>query len=250
MNERWTHRRVRLLIVGLVPLGFVAQAAMALGAQSSSATSDSLRGRLLYEQSCMSCHGPSASGTSNGPSLQGVGAADIDFMLSSGRMPLADPRQAPSRHPPAFDPGDIAAIVSYLRDLAPGGPAIPSVDPSAGVLADGQEQFASNCAACHGAGAGGDAIGGGQSAPSLYRSTPTQVGEAVRLGPGQMPRFDSRQLSDQKVASIAAYVGFLQRSGNRGGFGLGRIGPVAEGLVGAVVGLGLIVLLIRLTGTR
>jgi hypothetical protein len=37
---------------------------------------------------------------------------------------------------------------------------------------------------------------------------------------------------------------------NRGGLGLTRVGPVAEGFVGVVIGLGLLLLVIRYTGTR
>jgi len=249
MRMPWTTRNVLGLIVGLVPLAFVLQIASSIG-NATASTSQETRGQLLYEQSCMSCHGADAGGTADGPSLHAVGAAAADFMLSTGRMPLADPSQRPVRQAPAFSASDIASIVAYLQTIAPGGPGIPKVDLAAGTLADGQEVFAGNCAACHGAGAGGDAIGGGQIAPSLYQADPTQIAEAVRLGPGQMPRFDPRHLPELQLNSVSAYIGYLQRDKNRGGFGLGRLGPVAEGFVGAIVGLGTIVLVIRFTGTR
>ncbi|MDP9297580.1 MAG: c-type cytochrome [Actinomycetota bacterium] len=249
MRVQWTTRSVLGLILGLIPLALAVQIALSLGDAAASGN-ETARGQMLYEQSCMSCHGADAGGTADGPSLHAVGAAAVNFMLSTGRMPLADPSKQPVRQPPAFSPGDIASIVAYVQLIAPGGPGIPAVDPAAGNLAQGQEVFAGNCAACHGAGAGGDAIGGGQSAPSLYQADPTQIAEAIRLGPGQMPRFDQHQLSEQQVNSVVAYVGYLQRDTNRGGFGLGRLGPVAEGFVAAVVGLGTIVLVIRFTGTR
>src|SRR5439155_5081298 len=153
MRMPWTTRNVLGLIVGLVPLAFVLQIASSIG-NATASTSQETRGQLLYEQSCMSCHGADAGGTADGPSLHAVGAAAADFMLSTGRMPLADPSERPVRQAPAFSASDIASIVTYLRTIAPGGPEIPKVDLAAGILADGQEVFAGNCAACHGAGAG------------------------------------------------------------------------------------------------
>ena len=58
------------------------------------------------------------------------------------------------------------------------------------------------------------------------------------MGPGVMPRFSERTLSEHDVNSIAAYLVWVRDNGNEGGLQLGRVGAVAEGLVAAVVGLG------------
>jgi Rieske Fe-S protein len=162
-----------------------------------------------------------------------VGPAAVDFMLSSGRMPLANPADQPQRTEPKFTPGEIAAIVAYLARIAPGGPPIPEVDPEGGSLSAGSEVFLNNCAACHGAGATGDSIGGGEIAPALDASSPVQIAEAVRVGPGLMPRYNARNLTQRDVDSVARYLLWLRQRGevDRGGLQLGRVGAVAEGLV-------------------
>jgi len=213
-------------------------------------TSQEAEGRMLYEASCSTCHGLLAEGSGSGPSLQGVGPAAVDFMLSTGRMPLADPATQPIRQQPRFDPEQTAAIVAYVAAIAPGGPGIPTVDPEAGDLPRGAQLFLNSCSACHGAGAIGDSVGGGQIAPSLYPSSATQIGEAVRVGPGVMPRFGPADLSAQDLNSIARYVLWLRDHGDRGGLQLGRVGAVAEGFVAVVIGLGLLLLVVRLTGSK
>jgi ubiquinol-cytochrome c reductase cytochrome c subunit len=207
-------------------------------------------GRQLYAASCSTCHGLTADGTANGPSLQGVGPAAVDFMLSSGRMPLADPGQQPVRQEPRFTDDQIAALVAYVRSIAPGGPEIPDVDTTRGELPRGFQLFLNNCSGCHGAAGIGDSVGGGQIAPSLYPPNATQIGEAIRIGPGVMPRFGENDLSRSDVDSIARYLEWVRDNGDEGGFQLGRVGAVAEGLIALAVGLGSLVLVLRLTGAK
>lgn len=206
------------------------------------------RGRELYLQNCASCHGQRGEGSQRGPSLIGVGAASADFYLSTGRMPIADPEQRPRRGKPAFGQADIDALVGYVGSL--GGPAVPQADPVAGRLPEGERLYQDNCAACHSATGTGGALTSGAVAPSLRLSTPVQVAEAMRVGPGAMPRFDPEAVDQRQADSIAAYVRELQRGGDPGGAGLGRVGPVTEGLVAWVVGLGLLVLVVRWLGER
>ena len=210
----------------------------------------SAEGQNLFEASCSTCHGLNAEGTANGPSLQGVGTAATDFMLTTGRMPLAAPGDQPDRQPPQFSDAEIDAIVAYIAEIAPGGPPIPDVDTARGDLPTGAALFLNNCSGCHSAAGIGDSVGGGQIAPDLNPATATQVGEAIRIGPGLMPVFDTDNLSDQDVDSIAAYLYWLRDNGNDGGAPLGRVGAVAEGLVAFVFGLGFLILVLRLTGSK
>ena len=57
-----------------------------------------------------------------------------------------------------------------------------------------------------------------------------------------MPRFSEKQLSNAKLDSLIRYVLWTHEPDDRGGWSLGRIGPVPEGLVtwflGAVVLVG------------
>jgi ubiquinol-cytochrome c reductase cytochrome c subunit len=204
----------------------------------------------LFVASCASCHGVEGQGTGQGPPLVGVGPATVDFMLSTGRMPLSDPAQQPVRNVPRFSAGQIAAIVAYVESLGPGGPEIPSVQPEAATLERGREVYAANCLACHGAGGQGASVGGGAVAPSLDASTAVQVAEATRIGPGVMPPFGEELIPGTDVNALARYVLFLQTEEDPGGLGLGHVGTVVEGLIAWVVGLGLLLVAIRYVGTR
>jgi len=240
----------RVLRVGLA-LAVLGQIAWSFRPEPSNAQADlEVEGRALYEANCSTCHALDASGTVNGPSLQDVGPASVDFMLRTGRMPLANPNDQPQRSEPKFTPDQIDALIAYVASIAPGGEPIPTVDASAGDLALGAQVFLNNCAGCHGAGASGDSVGGGQIAPSLYPADATEIGEAVRVGPGVMPRFGPETIDQQELDSLAAYLLWLRDNGNEGGLQLGRVGAVAEGLVAVVVGLGILVLVLRLTGAK
>ncbi len=240
----------RILRVGLA-LAVLGQIGWSFRPAPSSAQADlGTQGRALYEANCSTCHGLGADGTENGPSLQGVGPASVDFMLRTGRMPLANPADQSVRGEPKFTPVEIDALIAYVASIAPGGEPIPTVDTSAGDLALGAEVFLNNCAGCHGAGASGDSIGGGQIAPSLDPADPTEIGEAVRIGPGLMPRFGPETIDQHELDSMAAYLVWLRDHGDEGGLQLGRVGAVAEGLIAVVVGLGILILVLRLTGAK
>jgi ubiquinol-cytochrome c reductase cytochrome c subunit len=206
------------------------------------------RGRSLFVSSCAACHGMSAQGIhGRGPSLHGVGALAADFYLQTGRMPLPSPRAQPQRTKPAFPQPQIRALVAYVGSF--GGPAIPAVRPAQGSLADGQSLFALNCAGCHTIqGQGG--IVTGAIVPALDRSTPTQVAEAIRIGPYVMPRFGEGELSNAQVASVARYVQSTQHPEDRGGWAIGRIGPIPEGMVAWLLAAASLLLIARLIGER
>lgn len=240
----------RILRIGLL-LALLGQIAWSFRPEPSRAQTDQqAQGQALYEANCSTCHGLQGEGTANGPSLQNTGPAAVDFMLSTGRMPLANPGDQPVRDEPKFTPDQTAAIVAYVETIAPGGEPIPTVDPAAGDLARGAEVFLNTCAGCHGAGATGDSVGGGQIAPTINPADPTQIGEAIRIGPGVMPRFGPETIDQADLDSLAAYLLWLRDHGEDGGLQLGRVGAVAEGLVIVVVGLGLMILFLRLTGAK
>jgi ubiquinol-cytochrome c reductase cytochrome c subunit len=192
-------------------------------------------GEILYTANCAACHGMGGEGTSNGPALTASGAAAVDFMLRTGRMPLPAPGETVRRARPAFADADIGAIVAYVAAFG-SGPPIPDVQvDDATDIAAGRAAYIATCAACHGAGASGDDVGGGAIAPPLLDTAPTQVGEAIRIGPGAMPAFDPRQVSDAQLGQIAAYLQFLRHGAAPGGQTVGGVGPVAEGYVGWLV---------------
>lgn len=207
------------------------------------------QGRELYLTSCVSCHGVGGVGTADGPSLAAAGEASADFYLRTGRMPLAFPSSQPPEKPVAYDDQEIQALVAYVGTLCDTSsnpcPPIPDVDTSAGSIQEGSELFLANCAPCHNSAAIGGALSRGRNGPSLQQVEAQQVGEAMRTGPGDMPQFGPDVFSDEQVNSIVAYVEYLHDPESPGGASLGYAGPVAEGFVALLIGLGALVLAIR-----
>jgi ubiquinol-cytochrome c reductase cytochrome c subunit len=210
---------------------------------------DIMRGQDLFAVHCASCHGTAAEGTPDGIPLRGIGAATLQFVLTTGRMPLADPHQPMVRRASTWSRRDIDDITAFVTWLSPGGPSVPAVNPAAGDLARGRKLFAENCAACHGAAGQGAAVGEGADAPDLYEATPLEVAEAVRIGPDPMPRFSENVISDADLNSVVRYVLYLRAPGDRGGLALGHVGPVAEGFVAWIVGFGALAVIVRMIGT-
>lgn len=208
-------------------------------------------GRTLFQRHCAGCHGQRGEGGGQAPGLVGVGTASTDFMLTTGRMPYQDERAFMTRHPPAYRPHEIRALVEYVESLGAGGPAIPILGP--GDVKRGRRLFQERCGACHSTTGWGGALSGGRIAPPLDQATPTQVGEAIRIGPFVMPRFPEPVLSAADVDDLAAYVEVLRdRRGDldRGGVPFDRIGPFAEGAVAWGIGMSLLVLFTQLLGSR
>jgi ubiquinol-cytochrome c reductase cytochrome c subunit len=249
--------RATLLALAVACAGMAAWSAAAGGQGASppapgraSAAGLAERGRDLYAQSCATCHGEDLRGRAGqGPSLRGVGAAAVDFYVSTGRMPLANPTDEPVRADPQFPPADIAALVAYVGSF--GGPGIPAVAPGRGSVARGKEAFTDRCAGCHQVVARGGIVTGA-AVPSLKGRdiTPRQLGEAVRIGPYLMPRYGPGLVSRQELDDLAAYVSLTRHPDDRGGLAIGNLGPVPEGLVAWLLAGGVLVLVARALGER
>ncbi len=225
----------------------VAQGAVAASGATVQSGGDLAAGRALYLQTCAACHGVSGQGVPGaGPTLQGQGAAGAAYALYTGRMPLPENGVTSQQRPPVLSPSQIQALVDYVAQIAPG-PTIPPVDTQGADIAAGRQLFINNCAACHGAGASGDSVGGGFVAPSLHNAAPSTIGEAMLTGPGPMPVF---RLPIQQMNEIAAYVQFLQTTAAPGGFSLGGLGPVPEGFVAGFVGIVLLLLVAMFVARR
>ena len=206
------------------------------------------KGRTLFHSSCASCHGLDAQGmTGRAPSLRGVGALAADFYLETGRMPLASPRDEPTRTRPAFDQADIRALVAFVGSF--GGPAIPTVDIARGSLVAGHDLFAIDCAGCHTIQARGGIVTGAV-VPALTQATTRQIAEAIRIGPYAMPRFGPGEISPAQVDSIARYVQSTDYPEDPGGWSIGRIGPITEGMVAWLLAIIALLLIARLLGER
>ena len=219
-------------------------AKIAIGMATTNQT-EAVDGQELFEASCSTCHGVDGQGTSNGPSLDGVGEASADFQLRTGRMPLANSRQS-VRKDPAFSDEQIEALVEYVGNFGDG-PEIPEVDLENASLVDGQALFIENCAACHGATGAGGAVGNQALAPSFSAASDVQIAEAIITGPGQMPPFD---FTDSQVNDLVNFIDYLRDEPRPGGADIGGIGPVPEGFVAWFVGLGSLLLICRFIGSK
>ena len=229
--------------------GAQASRGAAQGAGQQVAQAQVEAGRQLYLVACTSCHGAEGEGTERGPTLVGAGAASAHYYLSTGRMPLDQTGAQPQRKPPAYSARDIEQLVAYVASLGPGEPQ-PRIDHRKGDLAEGYELFSNNCASCHSSAGVGGALGHAIYAPGLKPASTLQIAEAVRVGPGAMPAFGPETLDDHQLESLVRYVVYLKNPEDRGGYGLGHLGPLPEGFVAWVVGLMAMLGVARWIGTR
>jgi quinol---cytochrome-c reductase cytochrome c subunit len=206
-------------------------------------------GPQLYGRYCLRCHGGLGRGLPGlGPPLRGVGALAADFYLRTGYMPLRSPHDQPRRQRSILSAGQIGSLVAYVASLGRG-PRVPRPQPARGNVSEGMRLFTEHCAGCHQI----DAVGGmvtGARVPSLARSTPVQIAEAVRIGPYLMPRFSRRQISDSELDSIVRYVQLTQSPKDTGGWAIGHLGPISEGLIAWLVAGTALVLTAVLIGAR
>jgi ubiquinol-cytochrome c reductase cytochrome c subunit len=83
----------------------------------------------------------------------------------------------------------------------------------------------------------GGALTGGKAAPELQLATDKQIWEALSTAPGNMPSF-LNQLQQKDKIDVIAYVTSIRSNFDKGGNPIGRLGPVPEGAVGWVLGVG------------
>jgi len=197
-------------------------------------------GRALFLQGCSTCHGLNAAGTVSGPSLVGVGSAAVDFQMSTGRMPLAGPGAQAKRKEPSYSQAQIDQIAAYIQTLGGGTekPQVSKEDLANADLTYGGELYRSNCMQCHQAAGQGAPLTYGKYAPALTNATPEQIIEAMRTGPESMPVFGEGQIDDEGAKAVAAYILMNRDTPSPGGHKLGSYGPVPEGLLGWLIGIG------------
>jgi ubiquinol-cytochrome c reductase cytochrome c subunit len=206
-----------------------------------------VRGEHLFGQYCVACHGMNGSGVVKpktignapgrqqtqqqavAPSLQGVGAQAADFYLRTGYMPLQKLGLQPRRSTLQLSDRQIRDLIAYVASLGPG-PPIPVPHPERGNLSQGMHLFTDHCAGCHQVVAEGGYVTC-EVPPPLEDATTTQIAEAVRIGPNVMPKFSTKAITPQQLDSIIAYVQYAKHPDDRGGWAIGHLGPLPEGLV-------------------
>ncbi|SDY41349.1 ubiquinol-cytochrome c reductase cytochrome c subunit [Modestobacter sp. DSM 44400] len=236
----------------LTGVGYSAVAPGANAADDPTGTTSSAveAGREIYTRSCITCHGSNLQGVQDrGPSLIGVGEAAVYFQVHTGRMPLVRQEAQAAVHPVLFTDKEIDQLMAYVQENG-GGPTLPSGDLRDGDLAEGGELFRLNCAQCHNFVGEGGALSSGKRAPSLLDANDLELYSAMLSGPENMPVFGDNQLTPDEKRSIITYVQTITTTADPGGAGIGRVGPVAEGLVIWVVGMGALLFGIFWMGTK
>lgn len=231
------------LVLALMAIGGLYSAAAPDGAAEDTGLSvEALAGEQIFENGCITCHGRNLQGVEDqGPSLIGVGEAAVYFQVSTGRMPCVQNEAQCPRKTPAYDDAEVNQLMAYIQANG-GGPTLPTEDDLRdGELAEGGELFRLNCASCHNFAGQGGPLSSGKYAPSLNESTDLDIYAAMLSGPQSMPVFGDSQLTPEQKRAIINYVQTLNETADPGGAGIGRAGPVPEGLVIWVVGITLCV---------
>ena len=256
MSAFAARRRHPLALVVLIALGLVSTGALYAAiaprpAAAASASSDQIaQGKKLFLANCATCHGKNAAGSPQsanqqiaGPSLIGVGAASVDFQVSTGRMPLSAPGPQAPQGPVLFNTEQIAQMAAYVASLAPG-PAVPGEELTSakgGDVANGGAIFRVNCAMCHNFAGAGGALTRGKYAPPIQDVNGRQIYEAMLTGPQAMPVFNDANISPENKRDVIAYALSVQEEAKAGGDTLGNLGPVSEGLFAWIVGIGALI---------
>lgn len=245
---------VLVLLLGLVTMGgmYAAVAPTSANAQASAASAkDVEEGKRLFLANCSTCHGLNATGTSQAPSLVGVGAAATDFQVGTGRMPLpAQGVQAKRNNQVAYSEEEIKQLAAYVASLGPG-PGLPDakyLETEGANLANGGAIFRTNCSMCHNYAGSGGALTRGKFAPPLRSIDGKHIYEAMLTGPQSMPVFNDQTLRPEDKRDVIAYLHEIDKANNVGGHQLGSFGPVGDGwflwliampmMLGAAVWLG------------
>ncbi|MBH5334453.1 c-type cytochrome [Streptomyces pactum] len=202
-------------------------------------------GKKLYAVGCATCHGTGGQGTSDGPSLVGVGSAAVDFQVSTGRMPAQQPGAQVPKKKKVYTDTETEQLAAYIASLG-AGPVTPTkqqYNPEGADAARGGELFRTNCAQCHNFTGKGGALTNGKYAPPLDDVDPKHVYEAMQTGPQNMPSFPDTVMPEKEKREIIAYLDRVNTSKTEtpGGLELGGLGPVTEGLFGWIFGLGALI---------
>jgi ubiquinol-cytochrome c reductase cytochrome c subunit len=237
---------VLLIAIGLVVTGggYAAFSSTTSATAETDTSSQQVidEGEKLFASNCATCHGMSLQGTDDGPSLIGVGSASVNFQVGTGRMPLQMQGPQAMQKPVQFTDEQTAALAAYVASISPG-PAIPdqSLLQGDGDAANGGELFRINCAMCHNVAGAGGALTEGKYAPELTGVLATHIYEAMLTGPQNMPVFNDDNLTPEDKRDIITYLKYVEDTPSPGGFELGNLGPVAEGLFAWIFGLGAII---------
>lgn len=245
------------LSVGLTGAGILASA-LTPDAQVATAQRDDQaliqEGKDIYEVACITCHGANLQGVPDrGPSLIGVGQGSVYFQVHSGRMPMMSNDAQAERKTPRYTEQQTLALAAYVAANGGGPDLVYNEDGTIAMeelrgssydgqihsedVARGSELFRMNCASCHNFTGRGGALSSGKYAPPLDPANEQEIYQAMLTGPQNMPKFSERQLTHDEKADIIAFIKDSKESPSSGGWSVGGLGPVAEGLAMWIIGI-------------
>jgi ubiquinol-cytochrome c reductase cytochrome c subunit len=181
----------------------------------------------VFLENCSGCHGTRGEGAF-GPPLAPAGFASlVATMVEEGGI------QMPSFSDQLSDT-QIQGVAGYVASTI--------ADPAshAAVASDGGVVYRLYCSGCHSTTGRGGALTRGRNAPNIAQYPPAEALAAMILGRGNMPVFAGNTLDVTQQTAVALYVEHLVPPASPGGAGLGYLGPVPEGAVGALALLTLI----------
>ncbi|MBI3783507.1 MAG: c-type cytochrome [Deltaproteobacteria bacterium] len=142
-------------------------------------------GPELFAGNCAPCHSSNAAGTAGRPNIQCTVRSRIFNAVRRGRgsglMPIFPASAMPD--------SQVDQLVAYLASLCSGLPG---------------DRFASNCATCHGATAGGGRNADNIFGPNIRCTGTNDFLEKVQFGSDAMPPFP--ELTATNIGGIAGYV--------------------------------------------
>lgn len=258
------------LTFGLTSAGFLASA-FTPDAQVVTAQADEkamvAEGKALYDVACITCHGANLQGEDGrGPSLIGVGEGAVYFQVHSGRMPMLRNEAQAGRKPIRYSEHQTLALAAYVNANGGGPEIVKNEDGSVAMeslrgknfdgqidpadIARGSELFRLNCASCHNFTGRGGALSSGKYAPVLDPANEQEIYQAMLTGPQNMPKFSDRQLSEEEKKDIIAYIKAAKETPSPGGYALGGLGPVSEGMFMWLVGIATLIAAALWIGSR
>ena len=253
------HRRgpiagLMVLLLGLLLTGGLYAAFSPAQADTAQSQEELIQeGRELFLVGCAFCHGQNGEGvltqggSQYGPALTDVGAAAVDFQVGTGRMPMAQPGVQAPRKEVVYSDEETAALAAYVGSLGTG-PAVPdkelystegmSEDEINELVVRGGQIFLANCTACHNFEGSGGAMPRGGFAPKIRGVDSKHIYEAMLTGPQSMDTFSDGNIPPEDKKALIAYVNELDQAPNYGGLTLGNLGPVSDGIIVWIVGIG------------
>lgn len=91
---------------------------------------------------------------------------------------------------------------------------------------------------CHNVAAAGGALTEGKFAPDIMDTSALNIYAAMVTGPQNMPVFSNMNLTEDDKRDIISALLYQQEMASPGGFTLGSLGPVSEGLFIWIFGIG------------